>query len=86
MESKLEAEREQWNMHRCWGILLLLLLRTGGEGGWRGERESHFVIKLQGRRHPDADGERAMQGGHIAACKQSRIVVLTLLISCVLLC
>lgn len=23
MESKLEAEREQWNMHHYWGILLL---------------------------------------------------------------
>ncbi|KAJ4936299.1 hypothetical protein JOQ06_000898, partial [Pogonophryne albipinna] len=32
VESKLEAEREQWNMHRCWGILLLYWELWEGSG------------------------------------------------------
>lgn len=40
MESKLEAEREQWNMHRCWGILSPLFTGNSGKGEGGGEGES----------------------------------------------
>lgn len=47
MESKLEAEREQWNMHRCWDILLLYWDQWGWEGGvrvrgWGSEERKSF--------------------------------------------
>lgn len=53
MESKLEAEREQWNMHRCWGILSPLLLGTLGRGrGEGGEgRESRSVRNTPAPEH-----------------------------------
>lgn len=68
MESKLEAEREQWNMHHCWGILLLYWeLREG-------EKQRKVIFSTVSFRYPDCAQSVCAMGLHIKALRMADLL------------